>query len=167
MTTDQELAHAHASVEAVKAEQALITRAQHNAAQLTEASQAYAQCVTVVAALQDDITMLTQEHRQLALVRDDPRRYGVTKWKANMQYRECGRELRKAKIDVRYAIQAERRALKIKDKYEAEQRRIAREQTSNTRLQERLGLIPKPARTKTIPALVELAQYTGLLDGSF
>lgn len=158
--------HAQASIDAIKEQQALATRAQTTTTMYTEASAVYAQCSQVVLVLQDDMAMVDAERRQLIIVRENPKRYGVTQWKANMQYRQCIRELRKLKADLKYAIQAERRASKHMDKIAHERVTVVRAQRTNTKLQVQLGLIPKPKRRETLPPLVELAQYTGLLDGS-
>lgn len=165
MTPEQE--HTQACVEAIKLEQALTIRAQTILTQLSDATAVYAQCAQVVLTLQEFMTVVDAERRQLMLVREHPKRYGVTRWKANMQYRACGRELRKTKADLKYALMAERRAARHQDKLEHERASIAREQKRNRREQEKLGLIPKPKRRETLAPLVELAGYSGLLDGSW
>lgn len=164
MTPEQ--THAQAAVDAVRDEQALSARAQAIAAHLAEATDNFAKCAQVVLVLQDDMALLDAERRQLILMREQPKRYGVTQWKANMQYRTCTRELRRVRADLKYALLAERRAAKHKDKLERERVTVVREQKRNMRLQVSLGLIPKPKRRETLPPLVELARYTGLLDGS-
>ena len=154
-------------LEAIKAEQELRTRLADMPRKVEAARAALAECVTVVAALEEGMTLTKEEKQQILLMRLNPRAYGVTMSKLKQSYKINGRELRKLRGDLEFAYAAGKRAQKLKDALEREHKALSRALEKNLRVQVDLGLIPRPKRRETQAPLVELARYSGLLDGSW
>lgn len=161
MNTDEE------KLAAVKHEQEIAAAIADNHAKLQATLQTLSERVTVVTALEQDKAMLEEERIQLKRILLDPRAHGTTATKAGKSLSEVGRGLRRVRAELEIAYAAGKRVQRAKDALVLEQKALVRAQRRNVREQMKLGLIPRPKRRETQAPLIELAQYTGLLDGSW